>query len=423
MTPATVMQGYDKQAMLRSPQSPSNSPIRPDKASRQTSLLQGKIYIVRAIFSVMALVLLAVNDVFCHGRPADHVWLLLAGVIYPHLGQLLLGRFDISRRRGHALFLIDGLFVGAVIGALEFAMLPSTVLAVISLFNWMVVGGPILVALGITLMFAGLMTAGTVNSVFLVGTSTACNASDWLASAILLGYFLIVARIIHQLVGELQLQQAEFQARTDSASVAKNLAERALLAVLPASAAQTLAEKGELVPESVQGATLLLVEFGPNDNHSPAVDDLKDNFHVCDMIMARHGFELVKTFGRRAFAMSRRESGPDDALRAMTEIDSFFADHRSLASPANACRSLRGVLHHGPVTIGLVQPERLNLDLLGETVDELAKLEALAGNQPTATLIASVSAYRKLHDPVDFVPLHGNGSLPTCYLYTPGQPS
>lgn len=372
----------------------------------------------------MTLVLLAVNDAFCHGRPGHHGWLLLAGVLYPHLGHLLLGRFDISRRRGHALFLIDGLFVGAVIGALEFAMVPSTVLTVISLFNWMVVGGPILIALGITLMFAGMMTAETIYPIFLASPDiAACNASDWLASAILLGYFLIVARIIHQLVGELRLQQAEFQARSDSASAAKNLAERALLAVLPVSAAQTLAEKGILAPQSVQGATLLLVEYSPDDNHAPSLDDLKDTFNICDMIMARHGIELVKTFGRRAIAMSRRENGPDDALKAMMEIDNFFADHHPLADPANIHRSLRGVLHHGPVTLGLVQPERLNLDLLGETVDELTKLSVLADSQPAAKLIASPAAYRKLRNPADFVSLQGNGSIPSCYLYSSGQPA
>ncbi len=413
------MQGYDKQVMLRSPRSPSDSTIRPNKASRQASLLQGKIYIVRIIFTIMALVLLAVNDAICKGRSGDHVWLLLAGVIYPHLGQLLLGRFDISRRRGHALFLVDGFFVGAIIGALEFAMLPSIVLAAISLFNWMVVGGPILIALGITVMFAGLITTGTVSSVFLAGS--ACSAADWLASAILLGYFLIVARIIHQLVGELRLQQADFQARSDSASMAKNLAERALLAVLPTSAAQKLEEKGELVPESVQGATLLLVEFDPNDRHKLALDGLKDIFHVCDMIMARHGFELVKTFGRRVIAVSRRESGADDAFNTMVEIDNFFADHRTLANPANVCYSLRGALHYGPVEIGLVQPERLNLDLLGETVDELSKLAALAGNQTMAALIVSPVAYRKFRNPTGFVLTRGIGSIPSCHQYTLGQ--
>lgn len=386
-------------------------------------MLQGKIYVVRVIFSVMALALLTVNDVFCHGRPAGHFWLVLAGVIYPHLGQLLLGRFDISRRRGHALFLIDGLFVGAVIGALELAMLPSTVLAVISLFNWMIVGGPVLAALGSTLMFAGMMTAVTVHSVFPTGAGNACNTADWLAGAILLGYFLIVARIIHQLVGDLRLQQVELLACSDAASVAQNQAERALLAVLPPSAAGTLAEKGELVPESVQGATLLLIEPAPHDKPPSSIDDLQDTFHVCDMILARHGFELVKTFGRRAIALSRKECGPDDALKAMREIDNFFADHRIFAGAANARRALRGVLHHGPVTLGLVQPERLNLDLLGETVDELAKLAALTGIQPTATLIASVPAYGKLRAPVDFVPIQSDGSLPYCYSYSPGQPS
>jgi hypothetical protein len=420
MTPATVMQGYHKQAMPRSLQSHSNFSNHAGKASRQTPL-QGKIYVVRAIVSVMTLVLLAVNDVFCHTRPEHHIWILLIGVLYPHLGELLFGRFDISRRRAHALFLIDGLFVGTVIGALEFAMVPSTVLAVICLFNWMIIGGPILIALGITFMFAGMMTAGVVYPVFMTGTSTACTSSDWLASAILVGYFLIVARIIHQLVGELRLQQMGFQARSDSAGMAKNLAERALLAVLPASAAQALAEKGQLTTEFVQGATLLLIKSDLNESHATSLDELKDTFHICEMILARHGIELVKTFGRRAIAVSRSESGSDDAIKATAEIDNFFADHHTLAGSANRRTSVCGFLHYGSVTIGLVQPERLNLDLLGGTVDELTELETLAVNHPATKLVVSPAAYRKLRNPADFVPMQSNGSLPSCYLYLPGQ--
>lgn len=418
------MRGYDKLAMPKSPQSTSKVPSRSGKASRQTSLLQGKIYIIRVVFSIMALLLLAVNDAYCHGRPGYHVWLLLGGMLYPHLGQMLLGRFDIRRRRGHAIFLIDGIFVGAIIAALEFSMLSSTVLAVISLFNWMVVGGSILIALGLTFMVAGMLTAGAVYPVVLAGAGSACNASDWLAISILLGYFLIVARIIHQLVGELRLQQAEFQGRADSASMAKNLVERAMLMVLPASAARVLAEQGELNPETIQDATLLLVEFVSHDNHTVlSLDEMKDILHVCEMIMARHGIELVKTFGRRAITMSRNESGPDDAIRAMKEIDSFFTDGGSLAGAANAHHAIRGVLHHGPVTLGLVQPERLNLDLLGSTVDELMELATLAADGSAAGLIVSPAAYRKLRNPADFAASQSGGGVPSCYLYAPGSPS
>lgn len=372
----------------------------------------------------MALLLLAVNDAYCRGRPEYHVGLLLAGMLYPHLGHLLLGRSDIRRRRGHALFLIDGLFVGAVIAALEFALLPSTVLAVISLFNWMVVGGSILIALGITFMFGGMLTAGAVYPVILAGASAVCNASDWLAITILLGYFLIVAHIIHRLVGELRLQQAEFLGRADSASMAKNLAERAILKVLPASAARQLSETGELRPETIQEATLLLIECISRDSQAAhSLEEMRDTFHVCDMIMTRHGIELVKTFGRYGIALSRKESGLDDAISTMAEIDNFFADNFSLAGKTNLRRTIRGVLHHGPVTIGLIQPERLNLDLLGKTVDELTELSALAVDQPAAKLIASPTAYRKLHNPAGFVPFQSSGSMPSCYQYIPGQPS
>lgn len=391
-----------------------------DKATRQTSL-QRKAYVVRVVFSVMILALLAVSDSFCHGRPGQHLWLMLAGALYPHLGHLLLGRYDISSRRGHILFLADGLFVGIVIGALGFAMVPSTVLAVICLFNWMIVGGPVLLALGITFMFAGTLTAEAGYPALLAGTGAACHAADWLASAILLGYFLIVARIIHQLVSALRLQQAEFQTRMDAAGAATSQAERALLSVLPASAARTLETKGALAPEAAQDATLLLVEFVPQAGVAFSLDDLKNFFQVCEMIMTRHGVELVKTFGPRVLALSRKESGPADVLDAFSEIDLFFTDHRHPLAPAGAQHLLRAAMHHGPVTIGLVQPERLNLDLLGKAVDELTELARLAEAQPDTRLIASAAAHAMLRGTVGFTALPTAASQPPCYAYATGQ--
>lgn len=382
--------------------------------------LQGKIYILRVLLCVTTLILLIVNDALCRGQPSDHLWLLVGGLLYPHIGHLLLGRLDISRRRGHVLFVADGMFVGAVIGALEFSLLPSLVLVVINLFNWMVVGGPMLVSLGITFLFGGALMTGASPTLLTMGSPIACSAASWLAAFIAIGYFMIVARIIHRLVGELRLQQVEFQARSDSASSAKIMAEQALLAVLPVSAAQKMADKGDLPAEVVQDATLLLLDFAAGDGSSPALDVLKDAFQACTMILARHGAELVKTFGSQAIAFSRKDSGPDDAFKAFLEIDNFFRNHHGLVTAKSAQLSLSGRLHLGTVTIGLVQPERLNLDLFGESVDELTELAAESENRQIPALIVSSSAYRKLHKQADFVPTQPGSSR---YQYVPDQVS
>lgn len=380
-------------------------------AMPETFSLQGRIFFVRLLFCMTTLALLAANDAFCRAQPDDHPWLLVGGILYPPLGHVLFGRLDISRRRGHVLFLADGMFVGAVIAALQFALLPGVVLVVISLFNWMVVGGTVLVALGLLFMFLGMLTMGMNPFAAEFVPSGGCAVSNWLASLIAITYFMIVARIIHRLIGDLRLQQAKFQARSDSASSAQAMAEQALLAVLPPSAAQKMADAGEFVPERIEAATVLLLDFRTDDNGSSVLDTIQDALLVCDRILARHGVELIKSFGNQALAASWNSSGPAEACAAFLEIDTFFKDHGHRIS------SLRGILHHGAVTMGLVQPERLNLDLFGTPLDELARL-ATAPSLQAPGLFASASAYRLLSKPSDFSPLPDETSRPACYRHS-----
>ncbi len=376
----------------------------------ETFSLQGRIFFVRLLFCMTTLALLAANDAFCRAQPGDHLWLLAAGLLYPPLGHVLFGRLDVSRRRGHVLFLADGMFVGAVIAALDFTLLPGVVLVVIGLFNWMVVGGAVLVALGMLFMFLGMLTMGMNPLTVELVPAAGCAVSNWLASLIAVAYFLIVARIIHRLIGDLRLQQVEFQARSDSASTVQAMAEQALLAVLPPSAAQKMAEAGEFVPERSE-ATVLLLDFRTDNRNSPGLGDMQDALLVCDTILARHGFELIKSFGSQALAVSRNPSAPDRACVAFLEIATFFRDH------GHPISSLRGILHHGTATLGLVQPERLNLDLFGTPLDELARL-ATAPALQAAGLFASATAYRLLSKPSSFTPLPDDASRPACYRHS-----
>lgn len=377
----------------------------------ETFSLQGRIFFVRLLFCMTTLALLAANDAFCRGQPGDHSWLLAGGVLYPPLGHVLFGRLDVSQRRGHVLFLADGMFVGAVIAALQFALLPGVVLAVISLFSWMVVGGTMLVALGMLFMFLGMLTMGMNPFTVELAPTVGCAVSNWLASLIAIAYFLIVARIIHRLIGDLRLQQVRFQARSDSASSAQVMAEQALLAILPPSAAQKMAEAGDFPPERIEHATLLLLDFRTDDKNSPGLDVMQDALLVSDTILTRHRVELIKSFGNLALAVSPNPSGPDDACTAFLEIDTFFKDHGHRIS------SLRGSLHHGVVTMGLVQSARLNLDLFGTPLDELARLATVPPSH-SPDLIASAPAYRLLSKPADFSPLPAEASRPACYRYS-----
>lgn len=363
----------------------------------------------------MVLVMLATSDAVCRSQPGAHFWLLLSGAAYPHVGHLLLGRFEGRRRRGYAVLIIDGLFAGAVMAAIGLASAPSAVLAAINLFNWMVVGGPTLAALGMTAALAGIALSGEPAT---AQSAAACMASDVLAGIVLLGYFSVVARFIHHHIGTLRQQHSQFQAESDATARARKLADRALTAVLPISAAEIFAEKGDVAPETLVGATILLVEFARIPSESPSIADLADCFQICDSVISRHGFECIKTFGRRYLAMSRAQTGPDDAIAATQEVSNFLIDHQALAASPAAKRSVRAFLHCGTIATGLVQPSRLNFDLVGEAMETLDALTALASDRPTGTVVASAAAQRRMHNPSGFIATAA-GPDNAVYLFPP----
>lgn len=387
----------------RSPQSKSTHPEFP---------WQGRLYAIRVLFTAMVLVMLAVSDAACRNQPGAHFWLLVSGAAYPHLGHLLLGRFEARRRRGYAVLIIDGLFSGAVMAAIGLASAPSAVLAAINLFNWMVVGGPALAILGTIAALTGIALSGVTATSSL---TNACMASDVLAGAVLLGYFLVVARFIHIHIGTLRQQHSRFQAESDATTRARKLADRALIAVLPSSAAEVLAEKGELPTETFDGATVLLLEFARARSESPTIADLADCFRICDAIISRHGLECIKTFGRRYLAMTRAKTGPDDAVAAAREVCNFMIDHPALAGSPAAQRPLRAFVHCGTVSTGLVQPSRLNFEVLGEPMEALDALATLASDQPMGIAVASTAAQRRMQNAAGFVATPA-GPHTTMYL-------
>jgi len=363
------------------------------------------LYAIRVLFTLMALAMLALGDTVCRSQPGAHLWLLLTTAAYPHVAHLLLGRF--GGRREQAILVIDGLIAGAIVGAIGLLSAPGAVLAAIILFNWTIMGGPLLVAMGMLAALVGVAITGVgaqTNAPVMPGD---CAALDALAACVLLAYFFVIARFMFRYIGELRQQQAELQATADVADSARALADRALLGVLPASAAGILAEQGDLPPSTISNATLLLIEFAWSRGESPTVTELAECFQLCDPILNRHGFEGIKTFGRRFLTMSRAMTGPDDAIKAARELNDYLLDHSALVSMPAARRSFRAFLHCGAVTAGLVQPERLNFDLLGEPVEALFSLASMAAAQPLATVIASSTVRHRLQNVAGFVTTPG----------------
>lgn len=416
MTSAIVSQHLDTQAMFQPPPLPPAFSGDPHPARRHPFALQGKIYAIRIVYSVMAFVMLAASDFFCQAHPLQHGWLLFAVAAYPHVGHLMFGRADIRRRRGRTMFVIDGLFAGAVIAALGPAGIPAAIVGAINLFNWMVIGGPALLLTGTLTMLAGFATTVTGG---LVSPATAvCAPLEWLAGIFLVCYLLIVAGVIQRLVQELGQHQLKLQTETDAASHARALAEGALLSALPPSAARRIADHGKIDPEDIGDATLLLLRFGVQPASQTSLEHLAELLHASDLILTRHGFEILKTFGRNVLAISRAATGPDDGVAAINETIAYFANHEPGNLPVANPPTVRAALSSGAVRLGLVQEERLNLELTGEAADALEALVAALEAVPQTRVVASPAAQQRLNDTAGFAFIRGDGQQPPHFSST-----
>lgn len=381
------------------------------KSGEQEFPWYGRFYAIRILFTAMVLLMLVINDTACDiNRAGGHLWLLLAGASYPHVAHLLLGRFEGRRKRGHIVFVIDGLFSGAVMAALGPFSAPSAVLSAINLFNWMATGGPVLAALGMVAAVAGFALSGTHAATPAV---SACTATDALAAAALIGYFFFVARFINLHVTRLRQQQAQFQTELDATIRTRKLADQALLAVLPASAAELLAETGQLATRMHGTATILIVEFVQERAEELTIAKLADCFQACDAIFGRHGFECVKTYGRKYLAMSLSEAGPDEAVAASQEVRAFLSDHHALVTTSTPHRLVRSVVHSGKVSTGLVQPSRLNFELAGDAMETLDAMAASTSNWPNDAIVISGATRSRMSNAEGFEVISDETGLPT----------
>lgn len=358
----------------------------------------------------MAIAILAGTDTSCSAGPFAHGWVLLGLAIYPHAGHLLFGRFDIRRLRGRTMLFVDGLFAGVVIAALDFQTVPSTILGAILAFNWMVIGGPSLVVRGALALLAGVagmaaLSAPPIRSI------PACTTQDWLAATFLVAYLLIVAAVIHRLVQELGEHQQELQTESDAARHAQAMAEGALIAALPAGTAHRMIDSGILATEDFPDATVLMFSLETGTARTPSLALLAEVLQAADLILARHGFDLLKTFGRRALAIGRTTS-PDNALAAFREIDAFFANHPPAnLSPGEHLR-VRAAIASGYVRLGPVQAERLNLDMTGEAADTLTGLGKILDADPAARFIVAPAAGKRLPETAGLVFFPGDDRIP-----------
>jgi class 3 adenylate cyclase len=223
-----------------------------------------------------------------------------------------------------------------------------------------------------------------------------------LAYVILFTYLPFAAWAMFRYATVLRQRYHELQLERDRAESARRQSSRALLAVLPESAARELADTGSVTRRVLPDATVLLA--GVRWSVGPEFDLawLGSVLGPCQEILRRHRLELVKTFAGRFVALAAGDSGPDQAVAAAREIAAYFRDHGGAGPDGGSEWPFCLVVHCGLIESGLLQAEPLNFDIVGEAVDEAL---ALAAEWDAPGVLISAVARDRLQGDWSFQPL------------------
>lgn len=342
-----------------------------------------KIYLLRVAYSLMAIAQLLMERSVCGNPIAISDGLIVTLAIYPHIGHLVLGRFA-ARRLGQILFLVDGLIVGAVVSALGLLLFPSAVLTATNLFNWIIIGGPRLVAAGALAFLVGLLGYAESIDQLMPGTLSSCFESHIFSSIALMAYLSLIGSIIFVRIGEMRHLQERLQMTRDVAENARRVADQALLSAMPRQAAIAASNQRFDSTISLNEALVARIDFTPMDQsltqrllHLPQA--WIDVVRVAERVLARHQIEIIKTMGLTVIVLSEDRNSVDNLILALEEIVNHLSNHTITTDPMSDDFTTQGIgvraaADVGNVELRFVQPDRLNVELFGETMTRVNQI-------------------------------------------------
>jgi len=201
--------------------------------------------------------------------------------------------------------------------------------------------------------------------------------------------------------------------------------ESLLLNVLPASIADRLRQREEVIADGFAEVTVMfadLVDFTvSSDGVGPGevVQELNGLFTVFDELADRHGLEKIKTIGDAYMvAGGLPDPRPDHAeavaRMALAVRDAVAGRH----DPGGQPLEVRIGIDTGPVVAGVIGVHKFSYDLWGDTVNTASRMES---HGVPGRIQVTERTYRRLKDDFDFecrgpVEVKGKGEMVTWFL-------
>lgn len=213
--------------------------------------------------------------------------------------------------------------------------------------------------------------------------------------------------------------------RLDQIILEKDKTEKLMLNILPASIAEQLKDKDQLIAGAYANTTILfsdLVGFTQMSAQLSArdlVNLLNDLFTRFDVRGAKLGIEKIKTIGDAYMAAAGVPFEREDHAQLAADMAlGMFDDLIDFNQARKTTLQMRIGLHSGPVTAGVIGKTKFSFDIWGNTVNTASRMEStgLPGRVQISEAVRQALGTNFELEERELVECKGLGKIQTYFL-------
>ena len=213
--------------------------------------------------------------------------------------------------------------------------------------------------------------------------------------------------------------------RLDQIILEKDKTEKLMLNILPASIAEQLKDKDQLIAGAYANTTILfsdLVGFTQMSAQLSArdlVNLLNDLFTRFDVRGAKLGIEKIKTIGDAYMAAAGVPFEREDHAQLAADMAlGMFDDLVDFNQARKTTLQMRIGLHSGPVTAGVIGKTKFSFDIWGNTVNTASRMEStgLPGRVQISEAVRQALGTNFELEERELVECKGLGKIQTYFL-------